>query len=343
MDIYWIKDKQKCGPATVPDVVSMVQLGELTPETRGWHAGCENWMPLKDLPALIDFLAPRESVEEPEAEATEAAEPNAQQEPQTASPPVPMTVVMSDEDDIRLPEGVIKLYLPNAGCRLMARLVDMALYSALVYVVLFLFKVEFTPLAMPSSPAFWLLMIVLETLLLRSIGSTPGKLLFGIRVYAVSPMSTPTENHLSGKVAFWRSFHVFFSGLGMMMWFLPIVMGLVSLWMLKRRGITIWDARVGTLPMMRAKVTTGRYVLALLVLLLSFQTVSYCLAPWLEPMMRMVETESPEAARSLRNIMNELEKTPIQQAPAAPTAPAAPETPAAPTTTPSSGIKFLEL
>lgn len=35
MDIYWIADKKKCGPATVPDVISLVQMGELTPRYQG--------------------------------------------------------------------------------------------------------------------------------------------------------------------------------------------------------------------------------------------------------------------------------------------------------------------
>ncbi len=56
MDIYWIKDKSQCGPSTVPDVISLLQMGELTPETLGWHAGCKKWLPLRELPALADFL-----------------------------------------------------------------------------------------------------------------------------------------------------------------------------------------------------------------------------------------------------------------------------------------------
>ncbi|HIX20727.1 MAG TPA: DUF4339 domain-containing protein, partial [Candidatus Akkermansia intestinigallinarum] len=56
MDIYWIKDKRRCGPATVPDVISLVQMGEISPDTKGWHAGCKQWMPLRELPALSDFL-----------------------------------------------------------------------------------------------------------------------------------------------------------------------------------------------------------------------------------------------------------------------------------------------
>lgn len=67
MDIYWIKDKHRCGPATVPDVISLVQMGEITPDTPGWHAGCKGWMPLRRLPALADFLD--ELQESPAAEA----------------------------------------------------------------------------------------------------------------------------------------------------------------------------------------------------------------------------------------------------------------------------------
>ena len=66
MDIYWIADKRQCGPATVPDVLSLVQMGELSPDTRGWHAGCENWMPLRELPALADFMKEKEEEPQPQ-------------------------------------------------------------------------------------------------------------------------------------------------------------------------------------------------------------------------------------------------------------------------------------
>lgn len=65
MDIYWIKDKHRCGPATVPDVISLVQMGEISPDTPGWHAGCKGWMPLRSLPALSDFL---DELREPSAD-----------------------------------------------------------------------------------------------------------------------------------------------------------------------------------------------------------------------------------------------------------------------------------
>lgn len=72
MDIYWIKDKQRRGPATVPDILSLVQSGELTPDTLGWHAGCTGWQPLRELPALCDFL--REPEPETEEEAPRAGD-----------------------------------------------------------------------------------------------------------------------------------------------------------------------------------------------------------------------------------------------------------------------------
>ncbi|MBQ9835074.1 MAG: DUF4339 domain-containing protein [Akkermansia sp.] len=56
MDIYWIENGKRKGPVTVPDIISLVQMGELTPDTQGWHAGCAAWMPLRELPALADFL-----------------------------------------------------------------------------------------------------------------------------------------------------------------------------------------------------------------------------------------------------------------------------------------------
>ena len=116
MDIYWIADKRKCGPATVPDVISLVQMGELTPDTKGWHAGCEQWMPLRELPALVDFLQ-----EKPAPEAEEEL------------PPVPAAGAEAEERPDVVPENAVRVYLPSPAARMLARLVDMALYMALVF------------------------------------------------------------------------------------------------------------------------------------------------------------------------------------------------------------------
>lgn len=82
MDIYWIKDKHRCGPATVPDVISLVQMGDISPDTLGWHAGCKSWMPLRRLPALADFLDELQEAPAAEAEDENFERENAEEEPE---------------------------------------------------------------------------------------------------------------------------------------------------------------------------------------------------------------------------------------------------------------------
>lgn len=277
MDIYWIADNKKCGPATVPDVISLVQMGELTPDTKGWHAGCEGWMPLRELPALADFLVEREALQEQEE----------------TTPPVPE----SDLPPAGVPEGAVKVYLPSPAVRLLARLVDMMLYMALVYGVIYVRAIPFHAGLLPSSPLVWMGFVALEAGLVAYLGTTPGKALLGIQVRSVS------DKPMSLGRAFSRSCLVFIGGMGMMVSLLPVFMMGYSWWTLRQRGITLWDARCTTLPLMFAPATLRRQLLALAVILAGIHLVSLSLQPWLPAMIDTVAQQSPEMAEKMRQFM----------------------------------------
>ena len=274
MDIYWIADKKKCGPATVPDVLSLVQMGELTPETRGWHAGCDQWMPLRELPALADFLQ-----EKPEAE------PLPEVPPETEAPPA------------GVPEGAVRVYLPSPAVRLLARLVDMALYLALVYGVICVRQIPFDALLLPSSPMVWVAFVALESGLVAYLGTTPGKALLGIQVRSVNSGPMTLGRALS------RACMVFICGMGMMVSLLPLFMMGYSWWTLRSRGISLWDARCSTLPLMLKPASVARQILATCVIFACFQISSLCLQPWLPAMIETVEQQSPEAGQWMRRML----------------------------------------
>ena len=328
MDIYWIKEQKRCGPATVPDVVSMVQSGELTPETRGWHAGCVGWMPLRELPALIDFLNPREP--EPAEPSSPAPDFDAtpQHEGEETLPPVPA----AEPDDEQQSDTItlrVNVYNPGAGVRLLARLVDMALYSTLAYAVMYMLKVGYSPYLLLSSPLFWLGMIALETVSLRMFGTTPGKKLLNIYVWE---LSREGFTGLSPMKAFSRSFMVFIGGLGMMMYMLPLIMGIISWFTLHRRGATSWDLRVNTRPVQFSRPSAPRYVMAALVLFSCLHCCSFFLQPWLPAWLDDLARQAPSQAATLRAMLRD----------AMPSSPASPQpTPAAPQ--PEPGPRFLEL
>ena len=274
MDIYWIADKKKCGPATVPDVLSLVQMGELTPDTRGWHAGCEQWMPLRELPALADFLQEKQE---------EEALPEVPGETETPSPEVP--------------EGAVRVYLPSPAVRLLARLVDMALYLALVYGVIYVRQIPFNAFLLPSCPLLWVAFVALEAGLVSSLGTTPGKALLGIQVRRVN------SGPMTLGCALSRASMVFVCGMGMMVSLLPLFMMGYSWWMLRSRGISLWDARCATLPLMLKPASVARQILAVCVVFACFHVSSLCLQPWLPGMIEAVERESPEAGQYLRGLL----------------------------------------
>ena len=285
MDIYWIADKKQCGPATVPDVISLVQMGELTPDTRGWHAGCEHWMPLKELPALADFLQEKP---EPQPEGAEELPPVPQEEP-----------VMDAEP--RLPEGAVRVYLPSPSQRMLARLVDMALYLALVYGVIYIRQIPFDAALLPSNPIVWIAFVVLEAGLLSYLGTTPGKALMGIHVRNVGEGSFTLGRSLA------RACLVFIGGMGMMVSILPLFMMGYSWWTLRSRGLTMWDARCRTLVLQFRRVGVVRQFVAVVLIFACFHITSYCMQPWFPTMVETIEQQSPETGQWMRSLMQQAE------------------------------------
>ncbi len=280
MDIYWIADKRKCGPVTVPDIISRVQMGELSPDTKGWHAGCEQWMPLRELPALVDFLAEKNA--------------EAEQEP-PHSPEAP--VASETERPAGLPENAVRVYLPSPASRLLARLVDMSLYTAVFYTATYLRQISFDPALLPSNPLVWLGFVVLEALLVYFLGGTPGKFLLGIQVRRVGEEPMTLGSSLS------RALMVFIGGMGMMVSILPLFMMGFSWWQLRTRGMTMWDARCRTLPIMFKPMMVLRQFTAVFIIIITFNITITCMEPWLEPMVQQVEQQSPEMGQVLRGMM----------------------------------------
>lgn len=280
MDIYWIADKKKCGPVTVPDIISRVQMGELSPDTKCWHAGCEQWMPLRELPALVDFLAEKNA--------------EAEQEP-PHSPEAP--VASEPERPAGLPENAVRVYLPSPASRLLARLVDMSLYTAVFYTATYLRQISFDPALLPSNPLVWLGFVVLEALLVYFLGGTPGKFLLGIQVRRVGEEPMTLGSSLS------RALMVFIGGMGMMVSILPLFMMGFSWWQLRTRGMTMWDARCRTLPIMFKPMMVLRQFTAVFIIIITFNITITCMEPWLEPMVQQVEQQSPEMGQVLRGMM----------------------------------------
>lgn len=290
MDIYWIQDKKRRGPATVPDILSMVQTGDLSPDTRGWHAGCSGWMPLRELPALKDFLQ-KETTPEQTQEETAPTLP----EP----PPPPPSIPLPENTPLQeLP--VERVYLPSLWQRLIARLVDNGIYSALLLGGCFLFNVPYSEYLLPTGLLFWVPMVILEAFLLSRLNTTPGKALMGISLQSFTP-----GRKLTFGRAFTRSFYVLILGAGMYVPLFALFTCAFSYFFIRRKGLSLWDARALTLPVQKKPFAPSRAIAAIAAILILGQVSAQCMLPWMPNMVRSIEEQSPEAGRYLRDMLPE--------------------------------------
>lgn len=215
MEIYWVENKKQCGPISVSDIISKIEVGELTAETMGWHSGCETWRPLRELPALA-FYFDREKRDDSLEKG----------EKRNDAPDEPISVQV--------------ITAPTAVMRLLARVVDSALYMLLAFGILRALQMPFC--AYYFSPLLWLPMYFVEGWLLHVFGTTPGKKLFGIEV------SRLDGSHLTMGQGINRSLQVFFFGVGFMYSILPLVTMTMSAYHVRTRGLTLWDARCKVFP-----------------------------------------------------------------------------------------------
>ena len=306
MDIYWIKDKKRLGPATVPDIISRVQMGELTPDTLGWHAGCSTWVPLRELPALSDFLGDLKNRSKGKDTEEQSPLPTAKA---GSAPPISIEVtVQASPSDFA--EGSITLPLPRT--RLMARLIDSALYSVIAAGIVYLLQIPFANIPLPL---FWAPLIFIEALLLHKRGTTPGKAIMGITVSTFAPNQTMTFRR-----ALYRSFSVNIIGMGCYLFpFALVTMGL-SYYLLIKKGITMWDAQSFTLPLQRRKVGVRHYITAAILIYCSMQLTGLALLKT-PGMIDLLKKTSPEAAQSILSVMPELQDNSTEQQQKTPSSP----------------------
>lgn len=267
MQIYWIRDGKKQGPASVPDVESMLQLGELTPDTPGWHAGCKTWLPLIELPALANV------------------EPNPS-----------ISIDIGKTLPAELPRMLFDVVLPSPAVRFLARMVDMALYATLLLGVLYIIQAPYSERYLPGGPAFWFPLVVIEVCCIRLCGTTPGKWLLGIRMQR-------DRARITGIALFMRSCLAFVMGLGCMYPIFVVVMLALSYFNVRRRGLAVWDTCTGIVPMVSAAPTAARRFGACLIIMLCMQLSSVFMQPWLPDMIDAIRERDADTAHTLEEWM----------------------------------------
>lgn len=231
MQFYLLIDGKKSGPFTAYALHGMVKDGSVTEETVAWHAGLDAWKPMGEVPALESyFKAPEipketETDTKPESDIPYTAAAQAARRGTTA----PVARIVHNVRPWR---------------RAVARLVDTQLFYITVSLAQFkmghIDNAHFYQPTMLDLLSIYAMWIVVESLLLSSIGTTPGKALLSLRIF------TEEGEKLSFGRALKRSVLVWWRGFGIGFLPLQIFVGVLSYLNLTQSGTTVWDASVKT-------------------------------------------------------------------------------------------------
>lgn len=228
MQIFLLQDGEKTGPYTVYEIASRVRDGKVDPETLGWYQGADDWLPLKDLPAVETVFSdskPREEI-----------------------------VIVEEDRDAFAPRQL------RSSTRFWARVTDISIvHSAIGIIAIFSGLIPAAHIDQPSIPLFLLpaaMVMLLDTILLHLFGTTPGKWLLRISV------KTKSGGRIPLRTAFRRSFTVWWRGIGLWIPGVSLIMMIFAQTGYLRNGYTPWDDACG-LEVEHGKVTRWRVAIAI--------------------------------------------------------------------------------
>ncbi|MEO5914121.1 MAG: RDD family protein [Luteolibacter sp.] len=217
MEIWIILDGEKIGPLHDFEIRRKITTGELPASTPAWHEGSGDWKPLIE----IDLF-------KREFELVSPPEENPFTPPAVDSPP-------ENGNDPSLPT-------PQAcGRRFWARWLDLSLYSGVWWLGMWaagqnIEAATINPWIMFFHYVPW---FALEAVLIHQYATTPGKWLLGLRVL------NNDSSRLDLGDSTRRSMRVLFTGIGFGFSYLAFFCQLLSLFMVKRTGSTLWDQSGG--------------------------------------------------------------------------------------------------
>ncbi|MFP6875141.1 MAG: RDD family protein [Verrucomicrobiales bacterium] len=229
MEIFLHIDGQKIGPLTIYDVHEKLRRGDITPETRAWAKGMEEWQPLRDLDPLKDSI----EVYIADAGANE------------------ITINEDEREILSQRVGVLNTEKPRPWLRFWARLIDTPILLAPGILLMHQYLGSETLNAMlfgtGTAPNFtdvavffaamavsW---VITETLLLTCTNTTPGKWSFNIKIQKES------GERLDFSSALQRSFGVFVFGMGLNYIISQIICNFLAYLTLTKQGKTYWDKK----------------------------------------------------------------------------------------------------
>ncbi|MFR8607234.1 MAG: RDD family protein [Akkermansia muciniphila] len=278
MDIYWIQGHEQKGPLPEVEVISMLEAGLIPENARAWHAGCPEWVCIRDLPALKGAGA----VSRGEGERRNREEEGLENAGEEQAPALAADADCPQEEGGTAPEEGAPLVVPYAYVRFLGRMADIMMHMTLYLSVLRVSGLAFNPGFLPGSYEALLYlclpMVLVETAFLGTLGTTPGKAMLGVSVrdYRGGRLSFPT--------AFRRSLFVMVLGLGCFAPSLMLLALFFSWWWVRRFGFTPWDRKLGTTDVLNGPLTPRKVVMTLALVILCLQLIYVLLIPWLPEM-----------------------------------------------------------
>ncbi|MEM9479242.1 MAG: RDD family protein [Verrucomicrobiota bacterium] len=246
MEVYVIQNGEQAGPFTRFKLREKISRGEIDEETLGWYRGLDEWAPLNQIEALKVVLAESEEGDGP------------------SSPELAGAEASSDEKDYSAPM--------RAWIRFWARNLDVTYFMTGTLVVTgatgWMDMYEFMdPNSASVSPAYVVILLgawaFVESALLSSFGTTPGRALLGVK------LTDGEGEFLSTSLALKRSFFVWFRGMGFGLPLLNIVMAGLSYMEVVRTNTTWWDDRTGSV-VTHKRVRFARVLMAIAIAFLLF-------------------------------------------------------------------------
>lgn len=278
MDIYWIQGHEQKGPLPEVEVISMLEAGLIPENARAWHAGCPEWVCIRDLPALKRAGA----VSRGEGERRNREEEGLENAGEEQAPALAADVDCPPEEGGTAPEEGAPLVVPYAYVRFLGRMADIMMHMTLYVSVFRVSGLAFNPGFLPGSYEALLYlclpMVLVETAFLGTLGTTPGKAMLGVSVrdYRGRRLSFPT--------AFRRSLFVMVLGLGCFAPSLMLLALFFSWWWVRRFGFTPWDRKLGSTDVLNSPLTPRKVVMTLALVILCLQLIYVLLIPWLPEM-----------------------------------------------------------
>jgi uncharacterized RDD family membrane protein YckC len=324
MHVYVLNNGQRQGPFLIFKIKEMIDRGELTPSSLGWHDGADNWLPLRELPALSTLLNPVPSEAEAPVAAAEEPPPLLTDAARAAGYPDPVQErklpAWMDADETEAPRIVRsrgELFRTEALPRFCARaLDDILIFSLVMGLAIYDGKADLLEFLFPASllifPAISFLGIVIEAWLLSRFGTTFGKWLMGLRV--VGDDGLPIDF----STAIGRSLSVWFRGWGIGFGSIVItVSATIQGFLFLKHGITPWDYIKNT-QVQHTGLRWWRIIMFIGIVIVFWAAKSHVL--WHAPIPEKWPKAQKEQIQELRDRMHQMTQLPASQ-----TAPSVPK------------------